>query len=61
MDIDNPDDFDDYGEYIMLDIEKHTTAIRDRYRNDLVFVFKRVINNSLQASIVQYCKNKYRY
>ena len=50
MDIDKPDDFvkiDDYGEFIMLNIEKNTSAIRDKYRNDLVFVFKCVINNSL--------------
>ena len=57
MDIDNPDDFvkiDDYGEFIMLNIEKNTSAIRDKYRNDLAFVFKCVINNSLRASLVQY-------
>ena len=59
MDIDNPDDFviiDDYGnELIVLDIEKNTSAIRDKHRNDLVFVFTSVINNSLDASLVQYC------
>ena len=57
MDIDKPDDFvkiDDYGEFIMLNIEKNTSAIRDKYRNDLVFVFKCVVNNSLRASLVQY-------
>ena len=57
MDIDKPDDFvkiDDYGEFIMLNIEKNTSAIRDKYRNDLVFVFKCVINNSLRLSLVQY-------
>ena len=55
MNINNLDDFvvvDDYGESIILDIEKNTSAIRDNYRNDLVFVFTSVINNSL----VQYCK-----
>ena len=59
MNIDNPDDFviiDDYGnELIVLDMEKNTSAIRDKHRNDLVFVFTSVINNSLDASLVQYC------
>ena len=48
----NGDDVED--EFIMLNIEKNTSAIRDKYRNDLVFVFKCAINNSLQASLVQY-------
>ena len=55
MDIDNPDDFvkiDDYGEFIMLNIEKNTSAIRDKYRNDLVFVFTSVFNNFPQTSLV---------
>ena len=55
MNIDNLDDFvvvDDYGESIILDIEKNTSAITNKYRNKLVFVFISVINNSL----VQYCK-----
>ena len=59
MKIDNSNDFviiDDYGdEYVVLDIEKNTSAIRDKHRNDLVFVFTSVINNSLDASLVQYC------
>ena len=57
MDIDNPDDFvkiDDYGEFIMLNIEKNTSAIRDKYRNDLVFVFTSVFNNFPQTSLAQY-------
>ena len=61
MDIDNPNDFvknDDCDETIVLDIEKNTSAIRDKHRNDLVFVIAGVINNSLQASLVQYCTNK---
>ena len=49
---------DDYDQFIVLDIEKNTSAIRDKYRNDLVFVIAGVINNSLQASLVQYCTNK---
>ena len=65
MDIDNPNDFviiDDYGdEFIVLDTEKNTSAIRDKHRNDLVFVIASIINTSLQASLVQYCTNKYPY
>ena len=60
MDIDNPSNFVDYyfdkngddaeDEFIMLNREKNTRAIRDKYRNDLVFVFTSVINNdSLQT------------
>ena len=43
MGIHNPDDFveiDNYGnEFIMLEIEKGTTVIRQKNRNDLVFFF----------------------
>ena len=57
MGIHDPEDFviiDDYGEFIMINIEKkNTSAIRDKYRNDLVFVIRCVINNPLQASLVQ--------
>ena len=53
---------DDYGdEFIVLNIEKNTSAIREKNRNDLVFVFKCIINNLLQTSLVQYCTNKYPY
>ena len=55
MDIDNPCSFDENeDEFIMLNIEKNTSAIRDKNRNYLVFVFTSVINTSLQASLVQY-------
>ena len=57
MSIHDPEDFviiDCYEKFIMLNIEKNTSVYRDRYRNDLVFAFKYVINNSLQASLVQY-------
>ena len=58
MVIHNPDDFveiDDYGdEFIMLEIEKNTTAVRDENKNDLAFVFTCVINNLLQTSRGQY-------
>ena len=57
--INNPEDFvgttlDDEDEFIMLEIGKGTSAIRDKNRNDLIFVFTCVINNSLQTSLVQY-------
>ena len=64
MDINNPNDFviiDGYDEFIVLDIEKNTSTIRDKYRNDLVFVIASVINSSIQALLVQYCTNKYLY
>ena len=64
MDIDNASNFvehyfDENGddaedEFIMLNIEKNTSAIRDKYRNDLPFVIRCVINNPLQISLVQY-------
>ena len=57
MDIDNPNDFviiDGYDKFIVLDIEKNTSTIRDKYRNDLVFVFTSVFNNFSQTSLVQY-------
>ena len=57
MGIHDPEDFviiDCYEEFIMLNIEKNTSVNTDKYRNDLEFVFKYVINNSLQASLVQY-------
>ena len=65
MDIDNPSNFvehyfDENGddaedEFIMLNIEKNTSAIKHKNRNYLVFVFTSVIaNNSLQASLVHY-------
>ena len=57
MDLDNPNDFviiDDYGEFIVLDIEKNTSTIRDKYRNDLVFVFTSVFKNLPQTLLVQY-------
>ena len=65
MDIDNPSNFAEYyfdengddaeDEFVMLNIEKNTSAIRDKYRNNLVFGFTSVIaNNSLQASLAQY-------
>ena len=64
IDIDNPRNFVEYyfdengdnteDEFIILNVEKNTSAIWDKNRNDLVSVFTGVINNSLQASLVQY-------
>ena len=44
---------DNEYEYILLDVEKKTSTIRDKNRNDLVFVFTSVFNNILRASLVQ--------
>ena len=37
-----------------VEIEKNTSAVRDKYRNDLVFVLYSVFNDSSQSSLVQY-------
>ena len=43
--INDPNDFvkttldEDADEYIMLEVEKNTSAVRDKYRNEFVFVF----------------------
>ena len=58
--IDNPTDYvqtaldDDEDELIMVEVEKNTSSIRDKYRNFLVFVFTSVFYNSPQTSLVQY-------
>ena len=57
MDIDNSDNvivIDDYGESIILDKEKNTSAFRGKYRNDIVFSFTSVINNSCVTSSILY-------
>ena len=41
-------------EFIMLDVHKNTSTVRDKYRNDLVFVFHSVLNEFPQTSLVQY-------
>ena len=43
---------------ILLDVEKNTSAIRDKNRNDLVFVFTSVFNNIFRPSLAQYYTNK---
>ena len=58
--INDPIDFvettldDDADKFIMLEIQKHTSAVRDKYRNDLVFVLYSVFNDFPQSSLVQY-------
>ena len=58
--INDPKDFvettldDDADEFIMLEVEKNTSAVRDKYRNDLVFVLYSVFNDFPQSSLVQY-------
>ena len=57
--INDPIDFvettldDDADEFIMLEVEKNTSAVRDKYRNDLVFDFHPVLIEFSQASLVQ--------
>ena len=45
---------DGRDDFIILTLEKKTTAIRDKYRNDLAFVLHSVFNDYFQASLVQY-------
>ena len=57
--INDPIDFvettsDDWNEFIMFDVEKHTSTVRDKYRNNLVIVLHSVINDFFQTSLVQY-------
>ena len=45
--------------YMMMNLscwmyKKNTSAVRDKYRNDLVFVLYSVFNDYFQASLVQY-------
>ena len=57
--INDPRDFvettldDDEDEFIMLDVEKNTSAVRDKYRKNLVFVLHSIINDFPQTSLVQ--------
>ena len=62
MGTNGPRDFvktdDDKDEFIILEVEKITSAIKDKYRNDLVFVYTSVFNNFPQISLAQY---RYQY
>ena len=52
--INNPHDFVEIDNENVKRYKKNTSAIRDKYRNDLVFVFTSVFNNLPQTSLVQY-------
>ena len=58
--INDPIDFaeatldNDADEFIMLEVEKNTSAVRDKYRNDLVFVLYSAFNDFPHSSLVQY-------
>ena len=55
--IDNPTDFvetDNADEFIMVDVEKNTSTIKDKYKNNLVIVLHSVFNDFPQTSLVQY-------
>ena len=39
-------------EFIMLELEKNTSAVRDKHRNDLAFVFHSVLNEFPQTLLV---------
>ena len=46
---------DDRDEFIMVDVEKDASSVRDKYRNNLVIiVLHSVFNYCLQTSLVQY-------
>ena len=38
----------------MIDVEKNTRAVKDKYINNLVIVLHSVINDFPQTSLVQY-------
>ena len=58
--IDDPTDFiettldDNEDEFIMLEVEKNTSAVRDKYRNDPVFLFHSALSEFPQTLLVQY-------
>ena len=58
--INDPIDFvetnldNDEDEFIMVDLEKDTSVVRDKYRNKLVIVLHSVFNDYPQTSLVQY-------
>ena len=61
--INDPTDFvettsDDYDEFIMVDVHKITSAIRDKYRNNLVIVLHSAINDFPQTLVTI---QQYRY
>ena len=57
--INNAPDFvettlDDGDEFIMVDVEKDKSSVRDKYRNNLVIVLHSVFNDCPQTLLVQY-------
>ena len=61
--INNAEDFvkntiDYTDEFIMVDVDKNTSFVKDDYRNELVIVLHTVIDNYLKASLVQVKKYK---
>ena len=58
--LNDPKDFvettldDDADEFIMLEVGNNTSAVRDKYRNYLVFILYSVFNDFPQSSLVQY-------
>ena len=45
---------DDDDEFIIVDVHKNTSSVRDKYRNSLVIVLRSAFNDYLQTSLVQY-------
>ena len=45
---------DDDDEFIMVDVHKNTSSVRDKYGNSLVIVLHSAFNDYLQTSLVQY-------
>ena len=57
--INDPIDFvettsDDWNEFIMFDVEKHTSTVRDNHKHRLVIVLHSAFNNYPQTSLVQH-------
>ena len=46
--------YDDEDEFIMVDVEKNTSCVRDSYRNELVIVLHSVFHDYPRISLVQY-------
>ena len=45
---------DDDDEFIMMDVHRSTSSVRDKYRNKLAIVLHSVFNDYPQTSLVQY-------
>ena len=51
-DDDDDDDEDDDDEFVMVDVHKNTSSVRDKHRNNLVIDLHSVFNDYLQTSLV---------